>query len=228
MLKKPQSKKITVSETFCAEIADENTDDRNTAPAKATWFWWLFVAAVSSHYVLLLFWSGRGVSGPFFFLAAAAAGWIRYFAAPVQIRCQDNNGHQQRWVINHQLVWPRRTKPRRLFQRRRVDTSPQEVAAPSKGEVNFGFNPLHSASHGQSNGSPAPPSTLHPTTRMLLSEGAHCVQLSHSTLSLPGRPTQPNPPPQNHKGWGGAAVISGCPERSVSRTKAAGSDPLRG
>lgn len=39
-----------------------------------------------------------------------------------------------------------------LFPRQRVDSSRQEVAAASKGEVNFGFNPLQSAAHTQSNG----------------------------------------------------------------------------
>lgn len=63
--------------------------------------------------------------------------WFKFGVKTIMATSGDS-----RRVITQQLLRPPHTKPRRLFQRQHVDTSPQEAAAASKGEVNFGFNPL--------------------------------------------------------------------------------------
>lgn len=164
---------------------------------KASCFRWLLVIevglAVSSYYAQLLSSSGRGEFGGCWMNLLLC--WLK-FGVTV---CQDDNGHQQRLqrlVIKQRLVRPRRTKPCSVFHRRRVDTSPQEVAAPSKGEVNFGFNPLQSALHTPNQTDP--PGCFYQRGPLCPAEPLHSLitaQVSHNANQQPT-----NPPNRNHKG----------------------------
>lgn len=147
--------------------------------------------------------------------------WFKFGVKTIMATSRDS-----RRVITQQLLRPPHTKPRRLFQRQRVDTSPQEGAAPSKGEVNFGFNPLQSASHTQSN--------------RRLSSGGPLSPGSYSTVSLLARAPRtlitppPHPPPaQTTKAcsddWpsGGLALRKCSVDKSKPVAPAAGSGPLQ-
>lgn len=99
-----------------------------------------------------------------------------------------------RLVIKHQLLRGSATKPLRLFQRQRVDSSPQEVAAASKGEVNFGFNPLQSAAHTQSDGI-LPDAFIRGAVSSPATPQPHYQRRSPTTLIS----SQPAPPPPPHQ-----------------------------
>lgn len=85
-----------------------------------------------------------------------------------------------------------RHKALSLFQRQRVDSSRQEVAAASKGEVNFGFNPLQSAAHTQSNGILPDAFIRGATVSSTTTPQSHYQPRSPTTL-ISNQPTSPLP-----------------------------------